>query len=140
MHVILGTCALARMQELGNGLNINDDVMKVLFLQRMPDKIKPVLSIRDGTLTKLAEMADKMLEASGSMVATTSVAQNSEYNSLQEQIASLTAEIRRMKSPSSRSRSLSRSRRNKEEVLCWYHRKFGKNAQQCREPCSFSKN
>ncbi|XP_055522869.1 uncharacterized protein LOC129717050 [Wyeomyia smithii] len=48
------THLLARTQELGAGLNINEDVMKVLFLERMPQKVRPVLSISDGTLTKLA--------------------------------------------------------------------------------------
>lgn len=136
------THLLARMQELAAGLNISDDVMKVLFLQRMPDKIKPILSISDGTIAKLAEMADKMVETTPHVVAavSTSVVPGTEMSSLQEQIACLTAEIRRMKTAAPRSRSVSRSRRSSSSgpTICWYHRKFGSNAHQCREPCSYN--
>lgn len=136
------THLLARMQELGAGLNINDDVMKVLFLQRMPDKVKPILSISDGTLAKLAEMADKMLEVTAINVASTAVSEPTlvDLSTLQAQIASLTAEVNRLKGPGSRSRSSSRSGSNNEAAggMCWYHRKYGRNARACRQPCTFS--
>lgn len=141
------THMLARMQELGAGLNINDDVMKMLFLQRMPERIRPILSISDGTLSKLAEMADKMIETTGtgSNVASTAVSTGSELTTLYEQIANLTAEVRRLKTAGpSRSRSSSRVRRERsydqeeQNTVCWYHRKYGRNARQCRSPCVFS--
>lgn len=135
------THLLARMQELAAGLNISDDVMKILFLQRMPEKIKPILSISDGTLA-IAEMADKMVETTPHVVAaaSTPVVSGIDMSSLQEQIACLTAEIRRMKTSAPRSRSTSRSRRSVSSgsTICWYHRKFGPNAYQCREPCSYN--
>ncbi|XP_058840323.1 uncharacterized protein LOC131695809 [Topomyia yanbarensis] len=56
------THLLAKMQETSAGLNVNENLLKMLFLQRMPAHIRPVLTISDGTLAKLAEMADKMLE------------------------------------------------------------------------------
>lgn len=137
------THLLARMQELAAGLNISDDVMKVLFLQRMPERIKPVLTISEDALTKIAEMADKMLESSSSAtVAATSPASSVipgfELSAIQEQIATLTAEVRRLKTSGPRSRSSSRTRRGSNENVCWYHRKYGRNAHQCREPCSFA--
>ena len=136
------THLLARMQELGAGLNINDDVMKVLFLQRMPEKMRPILSISDGTLSKLAEMADKMVETSAPQVAATTSKDN-DLSSLYQQIANLTAKVRRLKTTGARSRSSSRARRERnrdteESGVCWYHRKYGRNARQCRTPCVFA--
>lgn len=137
------THLLARMQELGAGLNINDDVMKMLFLQRMPEKIRPILSISDGSLSKLAEMADKMSDTTASHVASTAASNENDLAILYEQIASLTAEVRRLKTAGPRSRSSSRVRRERsrdledQNAVCWYHRKYGRNARQCRSPCVF---
>ncbi|XP_053698897.1 uncharacterized protein LOC128745852 [Sabethes cyaneus] len=139
------THLLARMQELEAGLNISDDVLRALFLQRMPDKAKPILSISDGTLAKLAEMADKIVESTAAAVAATTSSAEGELSSLHEQITNLTAEIRRLKTsgvrPRSRSRSMSRGN-SESDGLCWYHRKYKKKAHQCRDPCKFdtSKN
>ncbi|XP_052565894.1 uncharacterized protein LOC128093378 [Culex pipiens pallens] len=72
LEQLLGSCdlgdmrpthLLAKMQELSMGLNVNPELLKMLFLQRMPANVKAILAISDGSLTKLAEMADKMLES-----------------------------------------------------------------------------
>lgn len=163
LEQLLGSCdlgdmrpthLLAKMQELSMGLNVNAELLKMLFLQRMPANVKAILAISDGSLTKLAEMADKMLESALNVAA---VAANSGQPScssrqavptsdemstddLREQVAFLTAEVRRMRTRStSRSRSVSRSRNSAEEI-CWYHKKYGTRATRCREPCKFSKN
>lgn len=137
------THLLAKMLELAAGLNVTDDLMKMLFLQRMPPNVKAILTISDGTLGKLAEMADKMLECSSHVTtASVSVESPSETREMEElrcQIASLTTEIKRIKTNrSSRSRSSSRSRQlPADDEICWFHRKFGSRALNCREPCKF---
>lgn len=140
---------LARMQEIATGLNVDDNIMKTLFLQRIPSHARAILSISDGSLTKLAEMADRMLESSGPNVASCQspdVASSSlEYRSLKGEIEALTAEIRRLKArpegrPSrTRSRSSSRKSAAGGDTICWYHRKYGGRAEHCRSPCSFSR-
>lgn len=153
------THLLAKMQELATGLNVNDELLKMLFLQRMPPNVKGILTISDGSLTKLAEMADKMLESSIHNVAAVSTSQSSapansrredvkqsesmtETNDLREQVSLLIAEVRRLKMrSSSRSRSLSRqSRLDDSEEICWYHRKYAERALRCRQPCKYTKN
>lgn len=161
LEQLLGSCdlgdmrpthLLAKMQELSTGLNVNAELLKMLFLQRMPGNVKAILTISDGSLSKLAEMADKMLESSLSVAAVGSGSSSRQAvssardpdetstNDLHEQVAFLTAEVRRLQSRStSRSRSVSRSGRSMDEV-CWYHKKYGTRATRCREPCKFSKN
>lgn len=137
------THLLAKMQELSAGLKVTDDLLKMLFLQRMPPNVKAVLAISDGTIGKLAEMADKMMDSSTHHVsaATSGTPVNSEEPDLRCQIAALTEEIRNLKAGRSvsRSRSASRSssRSTYEDEICWFHRKYGGRALKCREPCKF---
>lgn len=148
------THLLAKMQELSAGLNVDESLLKMLFLQRLPVNIRAVLSIHDGTLAKIAEMGDKMIDlsppTSAAVDVRASVAPSSNQDpysqeSLANQIAALTAEIRRMRSKPQRSRTRSTSRSRQaagSNNVCWYHRKFGNDAEQCRGPCSYqaSKN
>lgn len=141
------THLLAKMQESSTGLNVDDALMKMLFLQRMPQNVRAVLSISDETTQKLAEMADKMIDSSPATNAAVhvpapvpSTGENADYASLKEEIEVLTAEIRRLKTNPSRSRSRSSSKpRSRVDEVCWYHRKYGSRADRCREPCAFGR-
>lgn len=140
------THLLAKMQELAAGLNVNDDLLKMLFLQRMPQHIRPALTISDGTLPKLAEMADKLIETPrvAAVVATPSSTSNAlldQMNELKEQLEVLSTEFRQLKQGSvvrrrGRSTSCSRST-GAGDVPRWYHREYGRQADRCRQPCSF---
>lgn len=134
------THLLAKMQELSAGLAVDENLLKMFFLQRLPTHIRGILSISDGTITKLAEMADKMTDYSPANIASVNQPVDT-IDELKTQIAALTAEIKRMKvqPPRQRSRSVSRSSsRASSGGVCWYHRQYGSNAHQCREPCTFS--
>lgn len=136
---------LARMQEIATGLNVDESIMKTLFLQRIPSNARAILSISDGSLTKLAEMADRMLDSSATNVSSCSAPTTGssplDYSSLKGEIEALTAEIRRLKARPNRNRSRSSSRPSTvgDDTICWYHRKYGGRAEHCREPCSFNR-
>lgn len=153
MEKLLGSCdlgdlrpthLLARMQELASGLKVDDSLLRMLFLQRLPANIRGVLSINDGSLSKLAEMGDKMTELVPQTSAVKTLAVPDSQESLADQVAALTAELQRMKAQGPdrrRPRSVSR-KRDDESTICWYHRKYGSQADRCRSPCKFhqSKN
>lgn len=144
------THLLSKMQELSTGLGVDNNLLKMLFIQRLPANIRPIISCHDGTLAKLAEMADKMVDTvsvqASAVVASGKESVSTVENELRSEIDFLTAEIRKLKTfGRSRSRSASRTRfsanRQSQGEVCWYHRNYGTNARQCRQPCSFaSKN
>lgn len=130
------THLLAKMQELATGLNVDENLLKMLFVQRMPSHVRPILTISDGTLSKLAEMADKMTELPHVSAVSTSARADDQMEQMKEQLETLSTEFRRFRSGSGdrRSRSVSRSRDNE---ICWYHRKYGRQAQRCKQPCHY---
>lgn len=153
LEKLLGACdlgdlrpthLLAKMQELASGLNVDEAFLKMLFIQRLPANIRPVLSINDGSLAKIADMGDKMVDLVphvAEVKANAAAAPEEPFSqeNLAAQIAALTAEIRRLKSgpERTRSRSVSRRRSDNGSGICWYHRKYGGQAERCRSPCKY---
>lgn len=113
---------------------------------------------------ELATMADKILEQTqphGAIAAVATTSTTHVPTSIEEKIDMLTKEIAELKASQSshhrrrpfskyhsRSRSSSRPnqhrtqrsntpRRTEQIGICFYHRKFGKEAQKCTRPCSF---
>lgn len=138
------THLLAKMQELATNLNVNEDLMKMLFMQRMPTSIRAVLAVCDVKVDQLAAMADKMVDSSGPQVAAAAAPAVPDLQDLEAQIAALTSEVRRLKAGPNRERSRSFSRRRSDsqpaQEICWYHRKFRAAAQQCRSPCRYNQS
>ncbi|GFU76748.1 retrovirus-related Pol polyprotein from transposon opus [Trichonephila clavipes] len=138
------------MKELSNG-QLQDDFLQSLWLQRMPPHIQTVLSASSEPLDKLAIIADKVVGASSTICAATTVpppSQSSSCNaqptmdSLARQIQELSlqvAELTRERNSSrhqryspDRRRSHSRSRSvNRGSGICYYHRRYKEQARKC---------
>ncbi|XP_036345855.1 uncharacterized protein LOC118755113 [Rhagoletis pomonella] len=140
---------LREMRKLdGNGMN--DAMLKLVWLNRLPPDVRSIISISREPLGKVACLADKILEArDGPQLHAASNAVSSVPNhTLTQQIEQLSKEITILKSRvSSQSRNRNRSSlRNRPQTpqstaeTCWYHFKFGDNAKKCRPPCTKSLN
>ena len=161
----LGDCKpsqlLRRMQQLlGDKATIIDQsFLCELFIQRLPPMVRMVLASTDKmTLTKLAELADKVVEATTLEFTSASQATVSPISILPEvksELSQLQEEINHLKKlfhSSYRGRSQSRSRgrprsltpsrhpTTTQSTLCWYHHQFGEAAKKCRQPCSYQGN
>lgn len=141
---------LRKMRELSNN-SLNDDALKTLWIERLPEQIRPVISISNEALNNVALMADKMLEITSYNVIS-EVAAPDINRELANQIAVLSKRIDNLTKNSNthsnnRGRSQSRERKNdrkrastpsnNDSPYCYYHFKFGAMARKCREPCIF---
>lgn len=148
------TQLLHEMRSLA-GSQISDDVLKTLFIQRLPINIQQILSISKDKLEDLAQIADKINEVS--CFGTSSSEHNissidlrglqSQISELSEKVEKLTFQQKNFNKGKFRQRSRSRSRSNSNNVnktsekqYCWYHFKFGKDAKKCVGKCSYSEN
>ncbi|GBM03655.1 hypothetical protein AVEN_134889-1 [Araneus ventricosus] len=140
---------LRQMQELSEGL-VDDAFLKNLWLNRLPVNIRTILSISSESLSKLAEMADRMHEYNLGEVAAVKASKpetcSSELREMKQQISELSKQVETLntrfaslnaKKRHNRSRSESRERKT---WLCLYHYKFGDGANKCIKPCCFQNN
>lgn len=134
------------------GDRLSDDLLKSLFLQRLPTHVQQILAISKDTVDKLAEMADGIMSASASSTAIQAVSRpplaedpiKAMLLDISERLAKLeTSQDSRSRSHSRgarrrpfRQRSSSRSNPNN-SGHCWYHQRFGQQATNCNQPCTF---
>lgn len=141
---------LRNMRHLSNN-HFSDDALKILWIKRLPEQIRPVISISECDLNKIAQMADKMLEITtynyvSKVAAPIQYKQNDkEIAELTRQVNELTKKVNELLNNQGRSqyrnrsqnRNRSNSRTKNNSPYCYYHFKFGAMASKCNEPCKF---
>lgn len=143
---------LREMRELGDD-RVGEDLLRTLWLQRLPENMQAILACTPGSLTELATCADRISEVlSKPSVFAFSSSQTNDVRNSNEDLASQIAELRDQFKKLLRSRSTSRHRHrsnsnsrrsnysNSNRNFCWYHNKFGIKANKCIKPCDFSPN
>lgn len=137
--------------------DISEDVLKSRWLINLPEQTRALLAVQaTATIEELAKTADKLHEILRESRKSTAAVETPTLSSLHAQIADLTKQVasltqhqgsshrkgrshskQRSKS-SQRGRSQSRTKGTKDNGICWYHQKFGKDATKCRDGCKFS--
>lgn len=136
------TILLREMRSLANG-GVTDDFLRTMWMQRLPTHTQAILSTSSESLDNLAKMADKIVDISPSISVSSVNNPTFDSSEMLRQIETLTAAVHQLQNRysrnNSRSRSRSRTRRrdNSQSGLCYYHRRFGDNANKCRQPCVF---
>lgn len=141
---------LRKMRELSKNA-LSDDALKTLWIERLPEQIRPVISISGEDLNKIAVMADKMLEIT-TYNFVNEVAAPVTLNHTDLQIAALAKQVeeltktfsqfshnrgRSQSRGSSNNRRRSSSKPKNDSPYCYYHYRFGAMAQKCTDPCQF---
>lgn len=155
------TQLLRRMQQLlgDRASAIDTTFLRELFLQRLPPNVRMVLASTSSSasLEDLAELADKVMEVAAPSVSavTHSPSLATEVEQLREEVSQLGKLVRKLTRVRSSSRPATRTSRrsptptqtittpasdSSPDPLCWYHSKFGSQAQRCRSPCSWPLN
>ena len=134
---------------------IDSSLLRELFLQRLPANVQMILASADTmTINKLADMADRIMEAATPTISSVSGSQEGGdlRRIIREEVAAAFKERSRPQFSSggnrgkrnrSRRRSPSRVRARQEandEGVCWYHQRFGDDARKCRPPCTAGKD
>lgn len=153
------------MRELAGVNNVNDHLLKSLWLQRLPAQSQAILAAEDGSIERAISLADRVHDifgarevnsimhetpASSSVIPHKPSSNSSEMSEIREQLERLEKRIaslsitkqnnhRRSRSRSSTrfSRQMSQSSTKKVNKLCWYHHRFGSDATNCVSPCEF---
>lgn len=156
------TQLLREMRDLAKDSN-KEEFLKQLFIDRMPVNVKPLLVFGGEDLSKLAEMADKVMNTfSGDtvMAVTNSPTSSGTHrpsardhlNQLEQayklRLDNICARLDKLEATTrsnhgrsrSRNRSTSRPAQHKEKGMCYYHRKFGAESRRCMLPCSYNQN
>ena len=128
--------------------NLGDTTLKEFWLQKLPTTIRAIVSGFDGTLSDIAERADRVMEASSSrdIFAVQSNDTDNRLRAMETAILALTTQVSNLltvrqhnnNNPGSgrgRGRSKSRSRTNAN--WCHYHDRYGADARHCKQPCAF---
>ncbi|BHF63933.1 hypothetical protein SprV_0200692900 [Sparganum proliferum] len=135
---------LRRMRTLLGDMQVDEKLVKKMFLERLPADVQTILASgsQNLTLSHLAEMADRMIEVqrfqppSVAQISTSSSTVNEQLlqqmSTIANEIASLKLQLARITCSRSPSRHRSRSR-PRTANLCWYHANFAAKA---RKPTS----
>lgn len=143
-------------------VNTPETFIHSLWIQRMPTSVRCILSASPETnLTKLAEVADRILERSSDLGAVDANDTNpprsthipsgmqQQIDGLERQLKELTIILKKQtipaQSPRGRSdlhggsQNLSHSdvSTDTKREICFYHQRFGEGARKCLQPCSF---
>lgn len=140
---------LRKMRELSCG-KVGEDLLKVLWLQKLPTTIQAILSTNTNPLEQLSSLADTMFEVvECSSVQAVSSTQTSQFNDLVNAVYKLDGKIESLKkqfrAPSKSSKTVSRSRTPTptkavsvtKGKICFYHKRFATKARKCVAPCNF---
>lgn len=145
------------MRELGPQLN--EDILKTLWLQRLRPHVQAILSNTPGDMAHVIITADKIQEVfdmrgvheiSHVKPAADNAALNArtEFDEMHNQMAEMKLQIaaatrasrqhQRGRSPNRSSNSNRRRSISRVRDYCWYHNCFGDKANKCIKPCTFT--
>lgn len=129
------------------GTTLGESALKGLWIKRLPDFVQPVVATSSGSAAEFTKIADSILDAvSTNQVHAVATHTHGDIEDLRAAVASLTKRFdkfttrsrSRNREPRSRSRHKSSTNENTSDE-CWFHRKYGRNAQKCRSPCRHKK-
>ena len=138
------TQLLRRMRQLaGTNGAITDELLKQLFIPRLPANVQVALTAHDSlTVDQMAVLADRMVEVS---IPHINAVESNEVAELRRELAEIKTLLRSRSAERGPQAGRSRTKTpprvtftaNESEGLCWFHSKFGNQAKKCRQPCSY---
>lgn len=134
------------------GSTLGEAALKGLWTKRLPEFVQPVVAASTGTAAEFTKIADSIVDAvSPGQLCQVRNQSTGELNDLRAAIVELGKKFdqfstrsrsrsRRPNTGRNRSQKRDKSQSNNNVRIseeCWYHRKYGRNAQKCRSPCNY---
>lgn len=124
--------------------SVTDDVLRNIWMSRLPSDAQKILTVSSGDLDALARIADQLHELYPSAPSTFAVTSQSNVIALQQKVAELSKQIEARYHSSRRGKSPNRQKSPKRQEfknadICFYHKRFGAKAKKCTTPCNFQK-
>lgn len=134
------------------GPSVSPEVIKVLWMQRLPTATQAILHISSENIETLADMADKITQVQTptaiNHVGSTNpdinavTAKNHDLDEIYKKLTALTIKVDNLQRRRARSKSNENFRRSSRSPTprgyCWYHDKFGGKAKKCITPCYYN--
>lgn len=145
---------LLKMTQL-NENRLSEDILKMLWLQRLPLHLQHILSASGDKLDALASIADKVYEISSVNPSVSGIqTEDDRFAKLEKKIELLTNTVQKLshrgrsqaRFPFRRNRSKSpffrpgNSNFSQKSKVCWYHSTFKEKAVKCTKPCEYPEN
>lgn len=137
---------LRKMRELSCD-KVGNDLLKDLWIQRLPPTIQAIVSSNEGTLEQLTVIADRIFDTTQfkSIQSISNTPNDALLNVIQQlshDINALKSNYRDRSAKTKRTKSFhnSQSEDDSEDKICWYHKVYKHKANKCQPPCPFSEN
>lgn len=131
---------LIQMRRLAKG-NISEQALTTLWLTKLPEHIRGMLGVRGGPLDELAIIADRAISLSIFQAA--SVTSTTNNSSTDETLAKILNHLEVLAVGNSRHRGrndrLPSNQQTTNDTECYYHKRFGKDARNCKPFCKHYK-
>ncbi|XP_026467809.1 uncharacterized protein LOC113380506 [Ctenocephalides felis] len=135
----LGTSEKSKLQ-----LFMTDvDLVKAIWLSRLPVEIQPFLEVASGTqsIQEEGELADRLfINHSQQRVAVISDSQTSEIETKNADLRQMRQDIEAASKRLDKIQMFQKKKvsfRRRQDNLCWFHRRYGSHARRCISPCNF---
>ncbi|XP_037927974.1 uncharacterized protein LOC119662429 [Teleopsis dalmanni] len=135
------TQLLKKMKEMA-GNSMNDDVLKSLWLQRLPVGVRTIVAAVEGDSAQWAKVADKVFEVQETE--TVCVVQRNEPKEMRKEIDelkvminNLVIQLSKRGRSNDRDRGKGRSSSARRGNICFYHRRFKERSTKCVQPCQY---
>ena len=119
------------------------DLIRVLWILRLPqdirEKITDFATMPEAELAKLADSLRGAKTMSGASPTAAAIINDEEAEEEAEESHAMAAQQKRP-NRTQPGRTQHPQEKNRRQNFCYYHRRFGKNARNCEQPCAFSKN
>ncbi|XP_075535215.1 uncharacterized protein LOC142570762 [Dermacentor variabilis] len=140
---------LRHMRALAGNMEVQDSLLRALWLQRLPPHVQAILQAQlTLPLDQLAGIADRVIEVSLPPLSPTVQAVATPLNTIElarpiddinRQLSSIQRRLDQhlpTRHLQSRGQNTTPSQQPGDDDRCYYHRRFGDRARQCRPPCS----